>query len=41
MMDSLMKGITGNPMPAQIKKAEEIVNKAVMGALLISGADKC
>jgi hypothetical protein len=40
MMDSLIKGITGNPTPAQIKKAEETTNKAVKGALLISGADK-
>ncbi len=36
-----MKGITRNPMPAEIKKAEETANKAVKGALLISGADKC
>ncbi len=40
MTDNLMKGITGNPMPAQIKKAEETANEAVKGALLISGADK-
>ncbi len=40
MMDNLMKGITGNPTPSEIKKAEETANKAVKGALLISGADK-
>ncbi len=35
-----MKGITGNPTPAEIKKAKETANEAVKGALLISGADK-
>jgi hypothetical protein len=40
MMDSLMKETTGNPMAAQIKKAEETPSKAVKGALHISGADK-
>ncbi len=35
-----MKGITGNPMAAQIKKVEETASEAVKGALLISGADK-
>ncbi len=39
-MDSLMKGSTGNPMAAQIKKVQEIASKAVKGALLISRADK-
>ncbi len=41
MMDSLMKGIMGNPTAAQIKKAEETASEVVKGALLISGADKC
>jgi hypothetical protein len=40
MMDNLMKGITGNPTPAEIKKAEETANEVVKGALLIGGADK-
>jgi hypothetical protein len=40
MMDNLMKGIMGNPTPAEIKKVEETANEAVKGALLISGADK-